>query len=175
MEAGQWYSCLDPELSALRDAARHACFEHRMAPVSEAGGLSAALAGIFDAVGQNTLIEAPFHCSYGRNIQLGRNVYVNANCVILDSGVVTIGDGTMIGPSVQIYCADHHRDPAKRREGIERALPVAIGRDVWIGGGAIVLPGVSVGDAAIVGAGAVVTRDVPAGARVVGNPARILP
>ena len=175
MEAGQWYSCLDPELSALRDAARHACFEHRMAPVSEAGGLSAALAGIFDAVGQNTLIEAPFHCSYGRNIQLGRNVYVNANCVILDSGVVTIGDGTMIGPSVQIYCADHHRDAEKRRKGIERALPVAIGRDVWIGGGAILLPGVSVGDAAIVGAGAVVTRDVPAGARVVGNPARILP
>lgn len=119
-------------------------------------------------------MEAPFHCAYGHNITLGRNVYLNAGCVILDTGPVRIGDGSMIGPAVQIYCADHHRDVEKRAAGLERALPVTLGRDVWVGGGAIVLPGVTLGDGAIVGAGAVVTRDVAAGARVAGNPARAL-
>ncbi|WP_224814460.1 sugar O-acetyltransferase [Hasllibacter sp. MH4015] len=175
MEAGDWYSCLDPELGALRNAARAACFEHRTAPPRALAAISPALASLFGSVGDNALIEAPFHCAYGINIHLGRNVYINANCVILDTGRVTIGDGTMIGPAVQIYCADHHRDVDLRRDGVERALPVSIGTDVWIGGGAILLPGVTVGDQAIIGAGAVVTRDVPPGARVVGNPARRLP
>lgn len=120
-------------------------------------------------------MEAPFHCSYGHNIFLGRSVYLNANCVFLDSAPVRIGDGTMIGPAVQIYCADHHCEVSERAAGVERALPVTIGANVWIGGGAILFPGTTIGDGAIVGAGAVVTKDVPAGARVVGNPARMLP
>lgn len=136
--------------------------------------MAPALRALFASVGEGCCLEAPIHCSYGKNISLGRNVYLNAGCVILDSAPVTIGDGTMLGPGAQIYCADHHRDAALRRQGIERALPVCIGADVWIGGGAILLPGVSVGDGAIVGAGAVVTRDVAPGARVVGNPARAL-
>jgi len=92
--------------------------------------------------------------------------------VILDVGEVVIGDGTQIGPAVQIYAADHPRDPATRRAGLEFGRPVRIGRDVWIGGGAILLPGVGIGDDAVLGAGSVVTRDVAAGATVVGNPAR---
>lgn len=130
------------------------------------------LAALVEDTGKGTLLEAPFHCAYGHNISLGEAVYLNAGCVVLDTAKVRIGARSMLGPGVHIYCADHHRDAAQRAAGIERALPVTIGEDVWIGGGAIVLPGVSIGDGAIVGAGAVVTRDVPAAARVMGNPAR---
>jgi len=101
-------------------------------------------------------------------------VYINANCTILDSARVEIGDDTMIGPGAQILCAQHHKDPVKRAAGQEIALPVTIGRNVWIGAGAIVMPGVTIGDAAIVAAGAVVTRDVAAGLTVAGVPARPL-
>ena len=175
MQAGDWYSCLDAELADMRDRARVACHAHRVTPPQPGEALSPALADLFGSVGQNVLVEAPFHCAYGINIHLGDAVYINATCVILDSGQVKIGTGTMIGPGTHIYCADHHRDPAQRRAGIERALPVTIGADVWIGGGAIILPGVRIADGAIVGAGAVVTKDVAPGARVVGNPARVLP
>jgi maltose O-acetyltransferase len=99
-------------------------------------------------------------------------VFLNFNCVILDVVAVTIGDGTQIGPGVQILSADHPRDATKRASGAEWGRPICIGSNAWIGGGAIILPGVTVGDDAIVGAGSVVTRDVPAGATVVGNPAR---
>jgi maltose O-acetyltransferase len=99
-------------------------------------------------------------------------VFLNFNCVILDVVSVHIGDGTQIGPAVQIYTADHPRDAETRRSGLEFGRPVVIGKNVWIGGGAIILPGVTVGDDALIGAGSVVTRDVPAGATVVGNPAR---
>lgn len=122
-------------------------------------------------VGEGSYVRPPFHCDYGYNISLGRGVFLNFNCVILDVVRVAIGDGTQIGPNVQILTADHPRDPAQRRAGLEFGRPVMIGANVWIGGGAIVLPGVTIGDDAIVGAGAVVTRDVPAGATVVGNPA----
>lgn len=118
---------------------------------------------------------AAFHCDYGSNISLGKNVFLNFNCVILDVVAVTIGDGTAIGPGVQILTADHPRDPAVRATGAEFGRPIAIGKNVWIGGGALILPGVTIGDDAIIGAGAVVTKDVPAGATAVGNPARILP
>jgi len=133
---------------------------------------AALLREILAEVGEGAYIRPPFHCDYGYNISLGKGVFLNFNCVILDVVKVTIGDRTQIGPGVQILTADHPRDPAQRRAGLEFGRPVTIGADVWIGGSAIVLPGISVGDGAIVGAGAVVTRDVPAGATVVGNPAR---
>ncbi|WBX91092.1 sugar O-acetyltransferase [Achromobacter mucicolens] len=125
------------------------------------------------SVGEGALIRPPFHCDYGYNISLGTNVFMNFNCVILDVVQVTIGEGTQIGPAVQIYTADHPQDPEQRRAMLEFGRPVHIGRQVWIGGGAIILPGVTVGDDAIIGAGSVVTRDVPAGTKVVGNPARV--
>ena len=124
------------------------------------------------SVGEGAYIRPPFHCDYGYNISLGAGVFLNFNCIILDVVKVAIGDRTQIGPGVQILTADHPRDPAQRRAGLEFGRPIVIGADVWIGGGAIVLPGVTIGDGAIVGAGAVVTRDVAAGATVVGNPAR---
>lgn len=109
---------------------------------------------------------------YGRNIHLGRGVFMNFGCVLLDVCEIRIGDGTEIGPYVQILTADHPRDPAARASGREFGRPITIGAQVWIGGGAIILPGVTIGDGATIGAGAIVTRDVPAGATVAGNPAR---
>jgi maltose O-acetyltransferase len=123
-------------------------------------------------VGSETVIRPPFFCDYGYNIHLGDGVFLNFNCVILDVVEVTIGDRTQIGPAVQIYAADHPRDVATRRGGLEFGRPVRIGSDVWIGGGAILLPGVTIGDGAVIGAGSVVTRDVAAGQMVAGNPAR---
>ncbi|NNM75263.1 maltose acetyltransferase domain-containing protein [Enterovirga aerilata] len=123
-------------------------------------------------VGDGAVIRPPFFCDYGFNIRVGRGVFLNFNCVILDVCAVSIGEATQIGPAVQIYAADHPRDPAQRAEGLEFGRPVAIGRNVWVGGGAIILPGVTVGDDAIIGAGAVVTRDVAPGSTVAGNPAR---
>jgi maltose O-acetyltransferase len=174
MEAGEWYSCLDDELETLRCVALDAVHAHNTLPPSKRRSLSAPLRALFAAHGPECLIEAPFHCSYGRNIHLGAEVYINVGCVILDSAPVRIGDGTMIGPGAKILCADHHRDPVKRRAGIEIAKPVTIGADVWIGAGAMIMPGVTVNDGAIVGAGSVVTRDVAAGQTVVGVPARLV-
>jgi maltose O-acetyltransferase len=125
-----------------------------------------------DAVGARTVVRAPFHCDFGLHIRLGDDVFVNFDCVILDVSWVTIGDRTQIGPAVQIYAADHPRDAATRRQGLEFGRPVIVGSDVWIGGAAIVLPGVTIGDGATIGAGSVVTRSVPAHATVAGSPAR---
>jgi maltose O-acetyltransferase len=127
------------------------------------------------AVGDGAVIRPPFHCDYGFNIRLGTGVFMNFNCVILDVVAVMIGDKTQIGPAVQIMTADHPRDAATRASGLEFGRPVRIGNNVWVGAGAIILPGVSIGDDALIGAGSVVTRDVPAGATAYGNPARVHP
>jgi maltose O-acetyltransferase len=126
------------------------------------------------AVGHDAVIRPPFFCDYGFNIRLGDGVFLNYNCVLLDVVAITIGDRTQIGPAVQIYSADHPRESDVRRQGLEFGRCVTIGCDVWIGGGAIILPGVSIGDGAVIGAGSVVTRNVAAGATVAGNPARTI-
>jgi maltose O-acetyltransferase len=127
----------------------------------------------FAAVGDGVVVRPPFHCDYGFNISLGSGVFLNFNCVILDVVAVAIGDRSQIGPGVQILAADHPRDAAARATGLEFGRPVRIGSDVWVGAGAIILPGVSVGDGALIGAGSVVTHDVPPGATAFGNPARL--
>jgi len=175
MLAGDWYTCLDSELEAMRVAARIAVHQHNTLPPTERGNIAPGLRALFAQAPDNALIEAPFHCAYGVNITLGDNVYLNAGCTILDTAPVTLGAGTMAGPGVHIYCAQHHTDRALRAAGLEIAKPVTIGADVWLGGGAIVMPGVTIGDGAIVGAGAVVTRDVAAGETVIGNPAKPIP
>lgn len=172
MQRGEWYNCVDPELEALRLAALEAVHEHNTLSPTVRGSIGPKLKALIHA-GEGSRIEASFHCPYGFNIRLDGRVFLNAGCVILDTAPVHIGDGTLIGPAVQIYCAEHHRDPALRAQGLEIARPVTIGRHVWIGGGAIILGGVTIGDRAVVGAGAVVTRDVPADLAVVGNPARV--
>jgi maltose O-acetyltransferase len=171
MAAGEWYTCLDDELESLRVTARSAIHQHNTLHPTDRGAIGPELSQLIKA--ENAIIEAPFHCAYGINIRLGDQVFLNAGCTILDCATVTIGDQCQLGPNVQIYCAEHHQDPVKRSvEGLEVALPVSIGKRVWIGGGAIILAGVTIGDGAVVGAGSVVTKDVAAGAVVVGNPAR---
>ncbi|MGQ4273105.1 sugar O-acetyltransferase [Terrihabitans sp. B22-R8] len=172
MLAGELYRASDPELQADLAAAKVWMVAYNSALAMPTEQRRALLAERLAEVGEGAVIRPPFHCDYGTNIRLGRDVFLNFNCVILDVVGVTIGDGTQIGPAVQIYTADHPRDPEERRSGLEFGRPIDIGRNVWIGGGAIILPGVTIGDDALIGAGAVVTRDVPAGVSVVGNPAR---
>lgn len=171
MIAGDWYNCVDDELESLRITARDAVHQHNTLHPGTRGAIGPKLKNLITA--DNAIIEAPFHCAYGFNIFLGDLVFLNAGCTILDTASVTIGDQSALGPNVQIYCAEHHTDPVKRCvEGLEIARPVTIGKRVWIGGGAILLAGVTVGDGAVIGAGSVVTKDVAAGQVVVGNPAR---
>ena len=174
MEAGEWYTCRDPELFRLQARARDALHQHNHEHPDTRGGVGAKLAGIMANLGREVWIEAPFHCAYGINLDLGDHVYLNSGCVLLDTAPIRIGARSMLGPGVQIYCPNHHKDRALRAAGLERARPVTLGEDVWIGGGAIILPGVEIGDGSIVGAGAVVTRDVPEGGQVAGNPARTI-
>ncbi len=172
MAAGELYVAKGAELAA--DARRVADWMDRYnASIARTQqDYPALLREMLAAVGEGSYIRPPFHCDYGYNISLGAGVFLNFNCVILDVVRVAIGDGTQIGPGVQILTADHPRDPAQRRAGLEFGRPVNIGANVWIGAAAIILPGVTIGDDAIIGAGAVVTRDVRAGATVVGNPAK---
>ncbi len=142
------------------------------APGLSDGERYALLVARFAAVGEHALIRPPFFCDYGHNITLGADAFLNYNCIILDVEPVVIGAGTAIGPAVQILAADHPRDARLRQQKVRFGRPVTIGANVWIGGGAIILPGITIGDDAIVGAGSVVTRDVAAGATMVGNPAR---
>jgi maltose O-acetyltransferase len=172
MLAGESYLAGDPELQADREAAAAWMVRYNATLDRSETERRILLRERLAEVGDGAVIRPPFHCDYGYNIRLGSDVFLNFDCVILDVVAVTIGGGTQIGPAVQIYAADHPRDPEQRRTGAEFGRPVVIGRNVWIGGGAIILPGVTIGDDAIIGAGSVVTRDVPAGATARGNPAR---
>jgi maltose O-acetyltransferase len=172
MLAGQLYHAGDPEIQADQQATKTWMARYNAALAATAGERRELLRELFAAVGDGAVIRPPFHCDFGYNISLGADVFLNFNCVILDVVAVSIGAGTQIGPAVQIYTADHPRDPSTRRSGAEFGRPITIGRNVWIGGGAIILPGVTIDDDAIIGAGSVVTRDVPRGATAVGNPAR---
>jgi maltose O-acetyltransferase len=171
MLAGELYRP-DAELGAEQAAAKAWMARYNAALTATPSERHALLCERLSHVGKDTVIRPPFFCDYGYNISLGSGVFLNFNCVILDVVEVTIGDRTQIGPAVQIYAADHPRDAQSRRAGLEFGRPVRIGCDVWIGGGAIILPGVTVGDGAVIGAGSVVTRGVAERATVMGNPAR---
>jgi maltose O-acetyltransferase len=172
MLAGELYRPNDPQIQADQAAARSWLARYNAAVNRSLEQQRELLREHFAAVGDGCVVRPPFYCDFGFNIRLGSEVFLNFNCVILDVVSVEIGDGTQIGPAVQIYAADHPRDPAVRREGLEFGRPVRIGRNVWVGGGAVILPGITVGDDAVIGAGSVVTRDVAPGAIVAGNPAR---
>ncbi len=172
MLAGELYRPGAAEIQADQAATKVWLARYNAALGASGAARRALLAERLGTVGIGAVVRPPFYCDYGFNIHLERDVFLNYNCVILDVVAVTIGEGTQIGPAVQIYAADHPRDPARRREGLEFGRPVRIGRHVWIGGGAIILPGLTIGDDAIIGAGSVVTHDVAAGSTVVGNPAR---
>jgi maltose O-acetyltransferase len=174
MLAGEPYDAGDPEIQAELEGTHRWLARYNASLDATPADRRRLLAERLSFVGDGAWIRPPFHCDYGFNISLGAGAFLNFNCVVLDVVEVTIGDRTQIGPGVQILAADHPRDPATRASGLEFGRPVRIGRNVWIGAAAIILPGVTIGDDALIGAGSVVTRDVAAGVRVVGNPARVL-
>lgn len=172
MTAGQPYDPGAPELVNARKRAQDLMRRYNGTIYGEDTERAEILGALLGSIGAGCALRAPIHVDYGFNIHLGDGVFLNYGCVLLDVAPITIGARTQIGPLVQILTPDHPRDPAERATGVEWGRPITIGDDVWIGGGAILLPGVTIGDGAIIGAGSVVTRDVPAGARVKGNPAR---
>lgn len=173
MLAGDLYDPLDPELVAARARARELCHALNATGEAEQAERRRILVELFGAGGDSVWVEPPFHCDYGANIELGERVFFNFGCIVLDVCPVRIGSHTLFGPAVQIYTPLHPFDAALRRER-EYGAPVEIGADVWVGGGAIILPGVRIGSRSVIGAGSVVTRDVPEGVFAAGNPCRVI-
>jgi maltose O-acetyltransferase len=174
MLAGELYSATDPELIADHLHAQDLLYQLNATRAEAAGERLELLLELFGHFGRGSVLKPSFHCDYGYNILIGRNVFVNYDCVFLDCNRITIGDDVQIGPAVQIYTAQHPTDPETRRSGLEYALPVGIGDNAWIGGGAILCPGVTIGADTVVGAGSVVIRDLPPGVIAAGNPCRVI-
>ena len=162
------YDPMQPELVEARRRARGLLARYNASPEDQL------LRELLARVGAEPFVEPPFFCDYGTNTSIGDRFYANTGCIFLDSAPVTIGDRVLFGPAVQLLGATHPLEAGLRAQGLEYAAPIAIGDDAWLGGGAIVLPGVTIGDRAVVGAGSVVTRDVPADVVVAGNPARVI-
>jgi maltose O-acetyltransferase len=173
MLAGEFYDPLDPELAHARETARDLCQALNATREAEQVERRRIARALFGTGGESVLVQPPFYCDYGTNIHLGERVFFNFNCVVLDVAEVRIGDFTLFGPSVQIYAATHPLDAAQRRR-LEYARPITIGADVWVGGAVVICPGVTIGDRAVIGAGSVVTRDIPPGVVAAGNPCRVL-
>ena len=173
MRAGRPYRPGDPELVAMRKRAQRLARDYNQTVYGDDAIRSKIMADLFGRP-VSAVIRPPFYVDYGTEIRFGEGVFLNYGCVVLDVARVTFGDRVQVGPYVQILTPDHPRDAGERATGAEWGRPITIGADAWIGGGAILLPGVTVGEGAIVAAGAVVTRDVRPGATVGGNPARPL-
>ena len=172
MLAGESYNCLDLDLEAERQKAKELLRRYNQTEAEPER--RTILQQMLGAIGQNSIIWPPFYCSYGKNTYLGDHVFLNYMCTILDNNEVRIGNHVMIGPLVQIYTVAHDLQAEARIQGWEVAKPIVIDENVWIGGGAILLPGVRIGQNAVVGAGAVVSRNVPENTVVAGNPARVI-
>ena len=173
MLAGAPYDPSDQELIAARQRARDLCQALNATREGDPHERRRILRDLLGAGADSASIQPPFFCDYGFNIELGERVFFNFNCVVLDVCSVRIGDFTLFGPAVQIYTATHPLDAEQRRRE-ELGKPIEIGSDVWVGGGAIILPGVKIGARAVIGAGSVVTRDVPEGVLAAGNPCRVV-
>lgn len=173
MLAGELYDPLDPDLVRDRDRARDFCQTLNATRESEQEIRRQILLQLFGKGGDTVWMQPPFFCDYGSNIELGERVFFNFNCVVLDVCPVTIGDFTLFGPGVQILTPMHPLNAELRRKQ-EFGKPISIGSDVWVGGGALILPGVRIGSRTVIGAGSVVTRDVPDGVFAAGNPCRVI-
>lgn len=173
MIAGERYEPMDPELVAARRRARDLCHALNHAREDEEPARRAILCELLRSGGDTVEMQPPFFCDYGSNIELGAHVFFNFNCVVLDVCPVRIGDNAMFGPAVQLLTALHPLNATQRRQQ-EYGKPIDIGADVWVGGGAIICPGVRIGAGTVIGAGSVVTRDVPAGVLALGNPCRVI-
>ena len=180
-QRGEIYDARDPEIRARYQRGKDWAKVYNSLPAADAQARELVLRQFLGGIGRNVRVNPPFFVDYGTNITLGDNCFVNMNCTLLDTGRIKIGENTLLGPDVKIYTAQHPLDGAERfwREAdgtmaIKTATrPVTIGRYVWVGGGAIILPGVTIGDNAVIGAGSVVTEDIPANAIACGNPCTV--
>ena len=173
MLAGELYDPMDGDLVAAREHARDLCAALNATRDRDTDERRRILRELFGSGGDSVWMQPPFYCDYGTNIELGERVFFNFNCVVLDVCLVRIGSYSLFGPAVQIYTPMHPWNAEQRRTK-EFGKPVEIGSDVWVGGGAIILPGVRIGSRAVIGAGSVVTRDVPDGVFAAGNPCRVI-
>ncbi|WP_269139287.1 sugar O-acetyltransferase [Nostoc sp. UHCC 0870] len=174
MLAGELYLADDPELVADQKRASRLLQMYNATTVEQPQQRQQILKELFSKVGEKITIVPPFHCDYGSHISVGNGAYMNYGCVILDCNQVEIGENVLLAPYVQIYAAYHPTEPEIRLTGRELAAPIKIGDNVWIGGGAIICPGVTIGDNTTIGAGSVVVKDIPAKVVAVGNPCRIV-
>ncbi|NDV46577.1 sugar O-acetyltransferase [Paludibacter sp. 221] len=164
----------DAVLQEEMKQARIKTYEYNLLSPEKEDEKKSLLKGLLGKVGENYTFISPFYCDYGYNIEIGENFFANMNFVVLDGAKVQIGDNVFIAPNVGIYTAGHPLDAKQRREGLEYAKPVTIGNDVWIGANVTILPGVTIGDNSVIGAGSVVTKDIPANSLAVGNPCRVI-
>lgn len=175
MARGLWYDAnFDPDLKKLRLAAKDLCFRLNQTQPSNIAERERLLCELLPQKGKGITINSPFEVDYGFNCVIGDDSYFNRNVYLMDGALITIGTHCFIGPFVGIYTATHPLIAKERNLGYEKALPVTLGNNVWIGAGAILLPGVTIGNNSVIGAGSVVTRDIPAGVIATGNPCRVL-
>lgn len=175
MHSETLYQCSDPALLAEQTARLDRLYDFNHSRPSESAKRDALLHEMFAEFGEGSYIEPPFHANWaGKHVHFGRNVYANFNLTVVDDTHVYVGDYTQFGPNVVLAVAGHPIDPALREQGYQYNLPIHIGRNCWIGAGALILPGVTIGDNTVIGAGSVVTRDIPSGVVAVGNPCRVL-
>lgn len=174
MLLGELYNALDEQLSKERTYARLLLQKLNNASADDNATLSKVLKELIPNAGNDLWIQPPFYCDYGYNIDVGEKVFFNFNCVVLDVMKVRIGSRTLFGPNVQIYTATHPINFKERATGLEYAKPITIGEDVWIGGSVVICPGVTIGDRSVIGAGSVVTKNIPADVFAAGNPCRVI-
>lgn len=174
MQACEWFLTGDAELMACKAKARELAGEYNATGEHEPENRVRILKELFGVCGEKPFIKPPFHCDYGFSIEVGDRFFANFECVFLDAARIVIGDDCLIGPHTCIFAINHPLDPEKRKTGVAKGAEVHIGNSVWIGGNCTILPGVAIGDGAVIAAGSVVTKDVPAGAVVAGNPARVI-
>ena len=174
MISGKPYKAFDDELVNERRYAKELIFDFNSFRPNEIVNRNGLIKRLLDKIGNSFIIEPPFRCDYGYNIEIGENFYSNYNLIILDCAKVLIGDNVMIGPNVSIYTAGHPVHYEIRNQGYEYTVPVSIGNNVWIGGNAIINPGVSIGDNSVIGSGSVITKDIPGNVIAAGNPCKVL-
>lgn len=174
MLAGMVYDACDAELIEELNSVKDLCHEYNLLRPTDMDSRQAYLQKILGTSDEDTFINQPFYCDYGKHIHVGKRFFANFSLTILDEALVTFGDDCFIGPNVSIYTACHSTNPLERNTRQEWAKPVRIGNNVWIGGSVTILPGVTIGDNVTIGAGSVVTRDIPANSIAVGNPAKVI-
>ncbi len=174
MLAGLEYAADDKDLLVELNRVKDLCWEYNQIRPTDFALRSEKIREILGQADEDTFINQPFYCDYGKHIRVGKRFFANFNLTVLDEAMVTIGDDCFIGPNVGIYTACHSTNPDERLSRREWAMPVTIGNNCWIGGGVTILPGVTIGDNVTIGAGSIVVKDIPSGCVAVGNPARVV-